>query len=184
MPHFSFCTHILHRTAFSLASHCLQCLWDKAGERPLCWAAARTASMGSPTPERISATAWFFSFSSLMVPLSMNTLYFFSPPPPPHPDEYLLFWYVEAHMCLWLHQYIYSRVPENVPKHWDTVICPVNKLLGSSLACTQPVRDCQLEISQRTRRHGWGIRNFQRHTLFHRIPFACSCPFLKVYRHY
>lgn len=87
-------------------------------------------------------------------------------------------------MCLWLHQYIYSRVPENVPKHWDTVICPVNKLLGSSLACTQPVRDCQLEISQRTRRHGWGIRNFQRHTLFHRIPFACSCPFLKVYRHY
>lgn len=78
-------------------------------------------------------------------------------------------------LCRFAGVSVYLRVPENAPENWDIVICPINKLLAASLVCGQLLPNCQLEIPQTTLRHGWRIRNFQRHTLFHWMPFACSC---------
>lgn len=121
-------------------------------------------------------------FSSLVVLLSVNASYsFFLPLSLPCHDECLLFWFVEAHTCVCLHQY----TPECLRMFLSS-----GTLSSALLISSQPFPWCALSPYQTAswkspkEFSGWGIRNFQRCTLFHRILFDCSCPVLKADRHY
>lgn len=163
LPCFPFCIHILHRTAFSLESHCFQCLQDITGEKTLCWAAARTVSMPDTWKDLFClSNSLICSFSSLMD--LVYKPYKFLPPLSVSSSMLSIF---SSHLLrltcaciLWMQ----SREPENIPEYQDTVIRPIHKLLACSLVYTQPVPAYQLEVPQRILRHCWELETPRTHT--------------------